>query len=370
MHRCVSLSMPASAKLEVTSGEFQVSNGEIFLTGVTARISTPEGVNMTHELASAVDRLRGVMSVDGEGGGCSAAGISLDISGKMLFILLLSDAESLEKMQDVMVCAEKMIAMGDIAGGIAHEIKNPLSTILQASQNIQLRINAMFPANITVAENVGLELVAMQRYLQARKVDRFVEDIREAALRVTNVVQHMLNFGPRGAMKGEICDLRDVTERALDLFVGDAGRWKGSDFNAIRFVTLFDDALPHVHCVATELEQVVLNLLRNAAHALVGMDPPRDAPCIVLRTFLLGEWVRLEVEDNGPGMESDVLRHIFEPFFTTKPAGLGSGLGLAVSHFIVTKGHGGRMTVESLPGEGSVFRVDLPRLPSSVSDGV
>jgi len=121
--------------------------------------------------------------------------------------------------------------------------------------------------------------------------------------------------------------------------------------------------------VETEVEQVLLNLLRNAAQALAGMNPPPDEPRIILRAFPHGDWLRLEVEDNGPGMEPEVQRRIFEPFYTTKPPGVGTGLGLSVSYFIITKGHEGRMSVESYPGEGSVFRIDLPVSGRPVSGG-
>ncbi|WP_353115563.1 ATP-binding protein [Nitratidesulfovibrio sp.] len=290
----------------------------------------------------------------------SLSGQAMDIGGRPLFMLVLRDVTELKKMQEVMIQTEKMISVGGIAAGIAHEINNPLGAIMQASQNMQQRMNTVLPANIVAAQEAGLDLDALQRYLRIRKVDRFIEDIRAAAIRASGIIRHMLDFSRSSAARSTVSDLRGLVARAVNLAASDYDLKKNYDFRKISIDIRMADNLPPVPCVETEVEQVLLNLLRNAAQALSGMNPPRDDPRIVLRAFAQDGWLRLEVEDNGPGMSPEVQRRIFEPFYTTKPPGVGTGLGLSVSYFIVTKGHEGRMAVESHPGEGSVFRVDLP----------
>ncbi|WMW66888.1 ATP-binding protein [Nitratidesulfovibrio liaohensis] len=290
----------------------------------------------------------------------SLSGQAMDIGGRPLFMLVLRDVTELKKMQEVMIQTEKMISVGGIAAGIAHEINNPLGAIMQASQNMQQRMNTVLPANVAAAQEAGLDLDALQQYLRIRKVDRFIEDIRAAAIRASSIIRHMLDFSRSSAARSTACDLRGLVARAVNLAASDYDLKKNYDFRKISIDIRMADGLPPVPCVETEVEQVLLNLLRNAAQALAGMDPPRDDPRIVLRAFPLEGWLRLEMEDNGPGMPPEVQRRIFEPFYTTKPPGVGTGLGLSVSYFIITKGHEGRMTVESHPGEGSVFRVDLP----------
>lgn len=113
-------------------------------------------------------------------------------------------------------------------------------------------------------------------------------------------------------------------------------------------------------CTETEIEQVFLNILRNAAQAMAEAVPPIENPHVAIRALRLAKRARIEIEDNGPGMEPEISRRIFEPFFTTKPPGQGTGLGLSVSYFIVTKGHGGTMEVESVPGRGTRFIIELP----------
>ena len=113
------------------------------------------------------------------------------------------------------------------------------------------------------------------------------------------------------------------------------------------------------------MEQVMLNLLKNAAHAML-MNLPDRKPMLKLRLRREEKYVLIEVEDNGPGMGEDVRRRVFEPFFTTKEPGMGTGLGLSVSYMIVTQNHKGMMEVESKPGRGACFRVRLPLSRESI----
>jgi signal transduction histidine kinase len=103
----------------------------------------------------------------------------------------------------------------------------------------------------------------------------------------------------------------------------------------------------------------MLNLIKNAAHAMAGQQHAARQR-ILLRTLDEGEWARIEIEDTGPGMAVEVQRRVFEPFFTTKPIGVGTGLGLSVSYYIITEQHKGTISVDSEPGDGSRFVIRLP----------
>ncbi|MCP4629670.1 MAG: GHKL domain-containing protein, partial [bacterium] len=117
--------------------------------------------------------------------------------------------------------------------------------------------------------------------------------------------------------------------------------------------------LPRIPCTETEIEQVLLNLLTNAAWAMAN-EKSSDPPRITLLIDVEKEMARIEVEDNGPGMDEETRKRIFEPFFTTKPVGEGTGLGLSVSYMIITNNHKGVMEVESEPGKGAKFVIRLP----------
>jgi signal transduction histidine kinase len=134
---------------------------------------------------------------------------------------------------------------------------------------------------------------------------------------------------------------------------------KKFDFRDIKIVRVYDADLPEVPCVATEIEQVVLNLLRNAAQAMTATMQDRP-PKIILTTQRHMDQALVSIADNGPGIPEDLRSRVFEPFFTTKDVGIGTGLGLSVSYFIVTSHHGGRLRVASTPGEGTCFTISLP----------
>jgi signal transduction histidine kinase len=144
----------------------------------------------------------------------------------------------------------------------------------------------------------------------------------------------------------------------LELAASDYDLKKSYDFRSIDIIKDYQD-IPQVPIVSVEIEQVMLNLLKNAAQAMIA-NPPDRRPRITLRLCRDDKYAVLEVEDNGPGMTADILVRVFEPFFTTKEPGVGTGLGLSVSYIIVTQNHKGLMEVQSTPGRGTVFTVRLP----------
>ena len=125
----------------------------------------------------------------------------------------------------------------------------------------------------------------------------------------------------------------------------------------------YEDSLPILPCEGAKIQQVLLNILRNGAQAMQTKSPDKNpAPCFVfcLSVEKKTNMMKIEIKDNGPGMDEKTLKRIFEPFFTTKPPGIGTGLGLSVSYFIITENHQGSMDVKSIPGKGSTFTIRLP----------
>ncbi|MCX5880754.1 MAG: ATP-binding protein, partial [Deltaproteobacteria bacterium] len=141
------------------------------------------------------------------------------------------------------------------------------------------------------------------------------------------------------------------------------------DFRSIDIVREYTHDLPLVFCTPSEIEQVILNLLRNAAQAMTGLEPAKKPPRITLRLFREGNTACIEVIDNGPGMDERTRKRVFEPFFTTKDVGIGTGLGLSVSYFIVTSNHGGTLSVVSSPEDGTRFIIQLPIDSEAVLSG-
>ncbi len=274
-------------------------------------------------------------------------------------VIRVDDITQRARLEQTMVQTEKMLSVGGLAAGMAHEINNPLSGVLQSCQNIQRRLSTDMPANRALAESIGLDMSLVQQYLEERGILSFVSAIQQAASRASRIVADMLAFSRSSNVEFQPTRMEEILETVVRLAASDYDLKKKYDFKQVEIVRDYDSDVDEVVCDRTEIEQVFLNLIKNAAQAMAG-ESGSSPHRIVLRTRADGYYVRVEVEDNGPGMDSQVRRRVFEPFFTTKTVGVGTGLGLSVSYFIVTEQHKGTLEVQSTPGEGARFIVRLP----------
>ena len=273
-------------------------------------------------------------------------------------VLRIEDVTERARIQELMVQTEKMMSIGGLAAGMAHEINNPLGIITQAAQNIERRISLELPANRKVSEELGLNLEGIRAYFDKRQIPDAIASIRTASSRAAKIVANMLQFSRRTDTTMEPASLAQIVDQALELAASDYDLKKKYDFRSIEIIKDYQDT-PQVPIVSMEIEQVILNLFKNAAQAMTA-NPPDTKPRITLRLRCEDRYAVLQVEDNGPGMTEDIRRRVFEPFFTTKEPGVGTGLGLSVSYMIVTQNHKGLMEVQSTPGRGTAFKVRLP----------
>jgi len=170
----------------------------------------------------------------------------------------------------------------------------------------------------------------------------------------------MLSFARSGDFLGSGYNINQIIDKTLELASTDYSFKEDFDFKQISIEKDYDNNLPLVSCDEVKIQQVCLNLFRNGAQAM--MIAGIEHPVIKVRTWQETESgkICISVEDNGPGMTEEVRKRIFEPFFTTKPVGIGTGLGLSVSFFIITENHNGDITVESSVGKGARFTIKLP----------
>jgi PAS domain S-box-containing protein len=274
-------------------------------------------------------------------------------------VIRVDDVTERVRIEELMIQSEKMLSIGGLAAGMAHEINNPLAGILQNIQVIQNRIRADLPANRKTAAECGTTLQSVTRYLDERKVYEMIERIRESGKRAAKIVDNMLSFSRKSSRHLQPCDMVELMEQSLELAVNDYRLKDGFDFRQIGIVREYEDALPLVSCESSQIQQVLLNLLKNGAQAMAESRTP-EAARFTLRIRGESAAVRLEIEDNGPGIPQDQANRIFEPFFTTKPIGVGTGLGLSVAYFIIRENYGGELFVESPPGGGARFVLRLP----------
>ncbi len=273
-------------------------------------------------------------------------------------VLRIEDVTERARTQELMVQTEKMMSLGGLAAGMAHEINNPLGIIIQAAQNIERRISPELHANRQASEELGLNLEEIRAYFDRRQISDAIASIRTASSRAAKIVANMLQFSRGAVTTMEFTSLARIVDEALELAASDYDLKKKYDFRSIDIIKDYQD-IPQIPMVSVEIEQVILNLLKNAAQAMTAAPSDRK-PRIILRLWSEDRYAVLEVEDNGPGMAEDIRRRVFEPFFTTKEPGVGTGLGLSVSYMIVTQNHKGLMEVQSTPGSGAVFKVRLP----------
>ncbi|MNQ02520.1 Sporulation kinase A [compost metagenome] len=275
-------------------------------------------------------------------------------------VIRIDDITQRLNLEEMMVQSEKMLSVGGLAAGMAHEINNPLGAILHNVQNIRRRLSPELEKNREQAERLGLSLPNIDRYLQAREIPRLLDDIQQAGTRAAKIVSHMLSFSRRSNRQLAPCMLPAVIDQALEIAGNDFDLTESFDFKSLLIHCEFDPDLGPVPGTANELEQVLLNLLKNAAQAIHQREDASTPGQITLRTRLTPPWAEIQVEDNGVGMPELVRKRIFEPFFTTKEVGQGTGLGLSVSYFIITNNHKGQMEVQSKEGQGTCFTLRLP----------
>ncbi|HEC53775.1 MAG TPA: HAMP domain-containing protein [Gammaproteobacteria bacterium] len=275
-------------------------------------------------------------------------------------VIRIDDITQRLSLEEMMVQSEKMLSVGGLAAGMAHEINNPLGAILHNVQNIRRRLSPDLPKNLEHAEQAGIELETVNRYLQSREVPQLLDGIQQAGARAAKIVTHMLSFSRRSNRQMAPCDLPALIDQAVEIAGNDFDLAIGFDFKGQAIIRQFDPQLGPVPGTANELEQVLLNLLKNAAQAIHLREDDSEPGRIILRTRLNPPWAEIQVEDNGIGMSENVRKRTFEPFFTTKEIGQGTGLGLSVSYFIITNNHKGQMEVHSTLGQGTCFTLRLP----------
>lgn len=275
-------------------------------------------------------------------------------------VIQIDDVTERVYIEEMMIQTEKMMTVGGLAAGMAHEINNPLGIILQAIQNTFRRLSPELVKNIQVAQECGIDLDRMRLYLEQRHILAYLKGVQDAGQRAAKIVANMLSFSRRGEADKESIDLNQLLEKSLELATSDYDLKKKYDFRHIKIIREYHSTLPQVPCVSLEVEQVILNLLKNAAQALAEKREVSYTPQIRIRTQKDSSYAMICIEDNGPGMDEYTIKRIFEPFFTTKAIGTGTGLGLSVSYFIIETHHNGKITVDSTLGEGTKFMIRLP----------
>ncbi|MFM2119906.1 MAG: hypothetical protein RL722_1374 [Pseudomonadota bacterium] len=267
--------------------------------------------------------------------------------------------ERLKLAKDQLIQSEKMASIGQLAAGVAHEINNPVGYVFSNFGTLEKYLADLFrmleayeaAEPLLAGTPAAASLAALREEIE---LDYLKEDVpslmaesREGITRVRKIVQDLKDFSHVDArQEWEWADLHKGIDSTLNI-VNNEIKYKAD-------VVKQYGELPEVQCLASELNQVFMNLLVNAAHAVT-----KERGTITIRTGTAGAWAWIEIEDDGSGIAPENLSRIFDPFFTTKAVGKGTGLGLSLSYGIAQK-HGGQLTVSSTVGQGTTFRLTLP----------
>ena len=264
----------------------------------------------------------------------------------------------LQGVREQVIQSEKLASIGQLAAGVAHEINNPIGYVNSNLNTLQQYVSRLLSAVQTYAAvlaRVGdaattaeVEDVRKRLDLDYLVVDvpELLSESREGIDRVCKIVRDLKNFSRREQDEEWVeADIHKGLESTLNIV------WNELKYKA-DVVRNFGE-LPMIECLPSALSQVFMNILLNAGHAI------KDHGVITVSTGRQDDKVWIAIGDDGEGIEPDVLPRIFDPFFTTKPIGTGTGLGLAISYGIVKK-HGGNIEVTSVPGQGALFRIELP----------
>jgi len=262
----------------------------------------------------------------------------------------------LEEAHNQLLQSEKLASIGQLAAGVAHEVNNPIGFVNSNLGALKRYVTDLFGL-IDAYEAVEAELPPASReglldlkkqidlgYLRNDVAELIAESI-EGTSRVRKIVQDLRDFSRAGDSEWQCVDIHGGLESTLNVV------WNEIKYKA---EVVRDYApLPAVECLPSQMNQVFLNLLVNAAQAIA------DHGVITLRTRAEGDWVSIDIQDTGCGVPPEIRDRIFDPFFTTKPVGKGTGLGLSVTYGIIEK-HGGRIELSSEPGHGTTFTIHLP----------
>lgn len=252
----------------------------------------------------------------------------LDYDDQQLYVHVIKDITEMKRLKEQLYHSDKLASLGLLVSGVAHEINNPLTGILAYAELLNMRV-------------------------KDEDVKKDLEKILHSAERCKRIVENLLTFSRQRAPSKSLESINEIIDKAIEL----RAYWLRT--GNIEIVKEYGQDIPTLYIDSQQIQQVMLNMILNAEHAIV--ESKKERGMIRFSTLFDSKKQRVivNVTDNGKGIPSDIIHRIFDPFFTTKPVGIGTGLGLSISHGIILE-HGGSIQVESKIGEGTTFIIELP----------
>jgi signal transduction histidine kinase len=276
----------------------------------------------------------------------------------------ITDRKNLERKLSI---AQKLESIGLLASGIAHEINTPIQYIGDSIRFVKdtiedaIELIELYEKSIQTASSINSEVL---EEIEEQKEDMDLDFVRTESIkacdralegvdRVATIVLAMKNFSHSGDEKIKAVDLNKALQNTIEV---SRNEWK----YAAELQTSLDPDLPPIHCLPGAINQVLLNVIVNAGHAIAEKNLEGEKGTISVTTKLEPPFATIEISDSGCGISKENMHKIFDPFFTTKEVGKGTGQGLAIVHDIVVEKHGGNIDIESEEGKGTSFIISLP----------
>lgn len=252
----------------------------------------------------------------------------IEYDNQQLFIHIMKDVTEMKRLKEQLYHSDKLASLGLLVSGVAHEINNPLTGILAYAELLNMRIND-------------------------EEIKRDLEKIMHSAERCKKIVENLLTFSRQRTPSRSLESINDIIDKAIEL----RSYWLRT--SNIEIIRDYSQDIPTLYVDSQQIQQVILNIILNAEHAIVESRKERGMIRFSTTFNRRDQRIIVSITDNGTGIPQEVIPRIFDPFFTTKPVGIGTGLGLSISHGIIME-HGGTISVQSKVGEGTTFVIELP----------
>ena len=299
------------------------------------------------------------------------AGISLHTSEyqtRPVFVAFVRDLTEIKSLEQQLASSQKLESLGQLSAGIAHEINTPMQFVGDNIEYLSESSELLFQVVDAYQEmlNDDAPLSWDKRRTEIERINKechfdhirmqlpeAIVDCRNGIHRTVKIVKAMKSFSHPGEQDKSSIDINETIESAIEV---SRNRWK----YAAEISLELDSNLPLVPAFASEMNQVLLNLVVNASDAVTERFEGNTLGLITIRTKQLHDSIQIEVEDNGCGIPESIIHKVFDPFFTTKEVGKGTGQGLSITHNVIVNMHGGKIEVDSELNEGTLFKINLP----------
>ncbi|PLX15574.1 MAG: hypothetical protein C0601_12605 [Candidatus Muiribacterium halophilum] len=283
------------------------------------------------------------------------SGYKVKMNGKQFFIVKLRDVSENIRLNNLIIHDEKLSSLSSVGAGMAHELNNPIAGVLQSVQNVKNRLDPYNEKNSEVANDLGIDLKKLEKYLEKRGISEFLNNIEKAGGKAADIVEYLKEFAIEESDEFSEFKLSELIERSINILKTDYRLKKDYKSNEFEIIVKGENDL-FINCIPVQLELAIYNVMKNSVQFYD--KTAEKKPEIVIETSVREKELTIKIKDNGPGIDENVKKKVFNPFFTTRANF--KGVGLTSSYFVVTEKHNGNIKINSDIGKGTEIIITIP----------